>query len=122
MDTRTKIVDAVRLAEIAAEVRRAGGRLRIVHGYFDVLIAPQVRRLRELSGGATLVVALEDPPAPVLAARARAELVAALEPVDYVVIGDGAVLPAADEVFEESASHEESFQELVRHVHGRKSA
>ena len=122
MDTRTKIVDANRLAEIAAEVRRSGGRLRIVRGYFDVLIAPQVRRLRELSGGATLVVALDDPPEPVLPARARAELVAALDPVGFVVLAAGAALPDFGEVIDEASSHQENFQELVRHVHGRKSA
>jgi hypothetical protein len=122
VDTRTKIVDAPRLAGIAAEVRRSGGRLRIVRGYFDVLIAPQVRRLRELSDRATLVVALDDPPEPVLAARARAELVAALEPVDYVIIAGGAPLPEAGELIDESVLHAELFQELVRHVHGRKSA
>jgi hypothetical protein len=37
-----------------------------------------------------LVVEITNPPRPLLAARARAELVAALGMVDYVVIADGA--------------------------------
>lgn len=122
MDTRSKIVDRGRLAEIAAGIRARGGRIRIVRGPFDVLLATHVRRLRALAdGGATLVVEIGEPPQPLLAARARAELVAALEPVDYVVLGRGEAGPG-DEIVEEGADHERAFRELVRHVHERRSA
>lgn len=59
-----------------------------VKGCFDPLIAAHALRLAELrclhSG---LVVVIADPPEPILPARARAELVAALSAVDFVIIG-----------------------------------
>jgi len=49
-----------------------------------------VRRLAgQREPGQALVVVVTDPPQPLLAQRARAELVAALSMVDYVVLGDG---------------------------------
>lgn len=42
------------------------------------------------TSGSRLVVEIANPPRPLLAARARAELVAALAMVDYVVLNDGA--------------------------------
>ena len=122
MDTRSKIVDSRRMAAIAGGIRARGGRIRIVRGPFDVLVAAHVRRLRGLAGGgATLVVEIEEPAEPLLTARARAELVAALDPVDYVVLGRGEA-GQGDEIVEEGADHERSFRELVRHVHERQSA
>jgi bifunctional ADP-heptose synthase (sugar kinase/adenylyltransferase) len=86
MDTRAKIIDAQRAAALAQELRAKGTSLKLITGHFDVLIAEHVRRLREIHNGAgALFVMVIDPPAPVLAARARAELVAALAMVDYVV-------------------------------------
>jgi glycerol-3-phosphate cytidylyltransferase-like family protein len=58
----------------------------LIAGYFDPLHAVHVRRLRELSkAGATLVVAIDDPPDPLLPRAARAELAASVASVDYVV-------------------------------------
>jgi bifunctional ADP-heptose synthase (sugar kinase/adenylyltransferase) len=69
----------------------AGENVQIVSGYFDPLLAAHAERLEAIKRpGARLVVALADPPDPILPARARAELVAALRCVDYVVHpGDG---------------------------------
>jgi len=61
-----------------------------VSGYFDPLLAEHVKRLRELAKpGRLLVVEVANPEAPLLPQRARAELVAALAMVDYVVLGNG---------------------------------
>jgi len=86
MDTREKIIDCQHAVALAEKLRSEGASIRVVTGYFDVLVAEHVRRLRQLSGGASkLFVAVLDPPAPVLDARARAEMAAALTVVDYVV-------------------------------------
>jgi len=86
MDTRGKIIDCERAAALAAKLRADGASITVVTGYFDVLVAGHVRRLRQVaSEAAKLFVVVLDPPAPVLAARARAEMAAALAMVDYVV-------------------------------------
>lgn len=62
-----------------------------VRGYFDPLLAEHVRRLRGCANpGQLLVVEVSEPDLPLLPQRARAELVAALSMVDYVVLGNGA--------------------------------
>jgi bifunctional ADP-heptose synthase (sugar kinase/adenylyltransferase) len=86
MDTRAKIIDCDRAAALAAELRARGSAMKLVTGYFDVLLAAHVQRLREIAHKpGTLFVLVLDPREPVLGARARAELVAALGMVDYVV-------------------------------------
>ena len=97
MDTRQKIIEPHRALALAQDLRAKG--VKIVTGYFDVLVAEHVRRLREIKNGcAVLVVVVLDPPEPVLDARARAELVAALGVVDYVV-------PAGEQAARELLSH-----------------
>jgi bifunctional ADP-heptose synthase (sugar kinase/adenylyltransferase) len=87
MDTRQKIIEPQRALALVRDLRAKG--LKVVTGYFDVIVAEHVRRLREIKNGSgTLVVVVLDPPQPVLASRARAELVAALGMVDYVVPAD----------------------------------
>lgn len=68
-------------------------------GHFDPLLAEHVRSLREhKTAGRPLIVEVTNPPKPLLHQRARAELVAALAEVDYVVLGNGtAGSPAIDE-------------------------
>ena len=83
-------------AELGAQLRRAGRRVSFANGCFDLLHAGHVRYLRAAKQqGDVLVVginsdrsvsALKGPGRPLLPAEARAELVAALEPVDYVII------------------------------------
>jgi bifunctional ADP-heptose synthase (sugar kinase/adenylyltransferase) len=112
MDTRVKIVTKVEAARLAAE----GATL--VSGYFDPLLASHARRLAALKGSAKLIVAIEDPPRPILPARARAELVAGLRAVDFVVEGlDG--LRADVRLEQEDLQR---FEGLVAHVHERQGA
>jgi len=79
-----------------AEDRRAGRSVAFANGCFDVLHVGHVRYLEGAAAeGDRLIVAINDdqsvramkgPNRPVLAAADRAELVAALRAVDYVVI------------------------------------
>ena len=96
MDTRAKIISLEQAAGIAALLRAEGRRLILVDGCFDILQAGHARTLARLrSNGAALVVAVyEDATVaqilgrnrPVLGEQARAQLVAALAAVDYVII------------------------------------
>lgn len=88
MDTRSKILTR-------AEAARLPGPVALVTGYFDVLRAENVRelqRVRDHTPGRSLIVAVVTHPGEVLAAEARAELVAALRMVDYVVTADHATV------------------------------
>jgi hypothetical protein len=118
VDTRTKVLGLEAAREAAARARREGKRVRLVTGYFDPLVAEHARNL-EAGEGAVLFAVVADPPQPILPAPARAELVAALRNVDYVVPG-GAV--EADETLHREADDERLTRELIRHVHGRQSA
>ena len=61
-----------------------------VAGFFDPLLAEHVRELRKCAApDRILVVEVTNPPKPLLPQKARAELVAALAMVDYVVMGNG---------------------------------
>jgi rfaE bifunctional protein nucleotidyltransferase chain/domain len=84
--------------ELGIELRRAGRRISFANGCFDVLHAGHVRYLQaaKLRGDVLVVginadrsvAALKGLGRPLLPAEARAELVAALESVDYVIIFD----------------------------------
>ncbi len=120
MDSRTKILDASGAAAAADRARRAGKTVKLVSGTFDPLLAAHARRLRMIArDGAVLFVAVLDPPRPLLPGRARAELVAALEVVDYVVLGD--VPLAADEVYRDQAGDARRTEDLIRNVQTRQS-
>jgi bifunctional ADP-heptose synthase (sugar kinase/adenylyltransferase) len=85
LDTRTKIVP---LYDI--EARLEGRAASWISGHFDPLLAEHVRRLAQArEPGRLLVIQVTDPAQPLLAQRARAELVAALSMVDFVVLGIG---------------------------------
>jgi bifunctional ADP-heptose synthase (sugar kinase/adenylyltransferase) len=105
MDTRGKIVGSAEAA------RRAAEGATVVSGYFDPLVASHARRLAELKRG-TLIVAIENPKRPILTARARAELVASLRAVDYVVEERGGL--RVDVRLEDEDARR--FDELVAHV------
>jgi rfaE bifunctional protein nucleotidyltransferase chain/domain len=91
-----QIIPREATAELGEQLRRAGRRVSFANGCFDVLHAGHVRYLQAAKQqGDVLVVginsdrsvsALKGPGRPLLSASARAELVAALEPVDYVII------------------------------------
>jgi glycerol-3-phosphate cytidylyltransferase-like family protein len=108
LDTRSKIISAgdLPLAEYA-----------VVSGYFDPLLVSHVRRLLEIRKSHEGVVAvIQNSTRPVLPARARAELVAALDCVDYVLVGE---MPRGGVVYHEEKADEERFAELSGHVKRR---
>jgi bifunctional ADP-heptose synthase (sugar kinase/adenylyltransferase) len=110
VDTRTKIVPAEEAA------RLAGQGATIVTGIFDPLLAAHAEQLRELKlEGRPLVVAIADPENPILPARARAELVAGLEVVDFVVESQDGL--TAKVRLEED--HTRKLEDLIEHVHAR---
>lgn len=96
MNTRTKILSLEQLRSQLEEHRRRSQRMVLANGCFDVLHAGHVRYLQGARAeGDLLVVAinsdastarLKGPGRPFLDEQARAQLVAALACVDYVVI------------------------------------
>jgi glycerol-3-phosphate cytidylyltransferase-like family protein len=81
MDTRTKISRTC--------LSLSHPKVKLVTGHFDPLLPEHARRLQDLSApDQLLIVVVTNPPNPLLSQTARAELVAALSVVDYVVIGE----------------------------------
>jgi len=86
------------LSALGKRLRAQGGRIVFANGCFDLLHVGHVRYLQAAKEqGDVLVVgvnsdgavtALKGEGRPLLPAEARAELVAALEPVDYVAVFD----------------------------------
>jgi cytidyltransferase-like protein len=114
LDTRIKLVDLDRALAGA-------GRTAIVTGYFDPLTAAHARRLREIQSQADRLIAIVlDPPEPLLDSRARAELVAALECVDYVVTGG--VDTARTDIFHEELADLKHRSDLIARVRARHGA
>lgn len=126
LDTRRKIV--------APEAISRSQPIVLVSGFFNPLLASHASRLETLRrDGWRLAVLLSDPPDPVLPLQARAELVAALRAVDYVVVADGAatdhnseseiilrVQPA--EIVREQEADQRRTRELIAYVHARQPA
>ena len=91
-----RVVSEDELVELAAADRRAGRTLAFANGCFDLLHVGHVRYLEGARREADrLIVALNDdasvealkgPGHPIMPAEARAELIAALRAVDYVVV------------------------------------
>jgi bifunctional ADP-heptose synthase (sugar kinase/adenylyltransferase) len=108
LDTRSKIVPPEQARQQLGDKSACW-----VTGHFDPLLAEHVRRLSEhVARGRLLVVEITNPARPLLPQRARAELVAALSMVDYVVLGNGtANTPAID------ASVTQRFMENVLRRH-----
>lgn len=94
-----RVVTAAELEAIVAGLRAAGRTVALANGHFDLLHVGHLRYLRAAAATAdVLVVALNDDESvarlkgagrPLVPAAERAELVAALEPVDYVTIFSG---------------------------------
>jgi rfaE bifunctional protein nucleotidyltransferase chain/domain len=92
----SKIVSRERLRELLAEHKRAGAKVVFANGCFDTLHVGHVRYLEGARReGDILAVAvnsdssvchLKGPGRPILLESARADLVAALRAVDYVVL------------------------------------
>lgn len=91
-----RVVTEAQLVELVAADRRAGRTVAFANGCFDLLHVGHVRYLEGARREADrLIVAVNDddsvrelkgPGRPILPADARAELVAALRPTDYVVV------------------------------------
>jgi bifunctional ADP-heptose synthase (sugar kinase/adenylyltransferase) len=109
LDTRSKIISYQQ-----ARQRFQDQPCQWVTGHFDPLLAEHVTRLRQnLTPGRLLVVEVTNPAQPLLPQRARAELVAALAMVDYVVLRNDDSTPAA----EEDSSITERFIKRVQRRH-----
>ena len=95
-ESQTKIVTREQLRELVAEWRRAGHRVTLANGCFDLLHVGHVRYLeaaKKLGGRLVLAVnsdesvrALKGAGRPLMPASERAEILAALAAVDAVVI------------------------------------
>ena len=104
-------------------------QLTVLIGHFDPLTASHARRINELKQTrGRLIAIVSDPPHPILKLRARTELVAALEAIDYVIpVQDNtateilAVLRPG-EVIQEEAADLDRTRALVAHVHQRQIA
>lgn len=93
-----EILGAEELARRIAELKAAGRRVAFANGHFDLLHVGHLRYLQAARAeGDALVVAvngdpsvarLKGPGRPIVPAAERAELLAALNPVDFVVIFD----------------------------------
>lgn len=93
------VIGEAELAERVAADRQAGHSIAFANGCFDLLHVGHARYVEGASReGDRLIVAINDddsvralkgPGRPILAAQARAELVAALRGVDYVVVFSG---------------------------------
>lgn len=93
-----RIVDRTTIAEVVDRARKAGARVVLANGCFDILHAGHVRYLAGARAlGDLLVVgvnsdrqvsALKGPGRPIMPEADRAEIVASLEAVDFVTIFD----------------------------------
>jgi rfaE bifunctional protein nucleotidyltransferase chain/domain len=87
------VLDLERLQAELGRARQRGARIVLTNGIFDLLHVGHLRYLRQarLAGDILIVgvnadAAVSKPGRPLVPHDERAELVAALEPVDYVVI------------------------------------
>ena len=118
MDTRDKIVDIARATEIA----RSGAT--VVSGYFDPLISSMAERLALIKqaalkqNGRSLLVLIRTPENAILPVRARAQLVAGLQVVDFVCAEESGITPSLDL----DRTHAQQLAQLIAHVHARQQA
>ncbi len=124
VDTRNKILNT-------AELRRVAGPVALATGYFDVLREEHVRELeglggQESGGSPRLIVAVLPLEGALLEQGARAELVASLRVVDYVIAASSSEV---EELIQElqpqrvarlEAGHMRLAQELRKRVHSRR--
>ena len=129
MDSRSKILSPAGALEVVLPLRAAGRSLAVVTGYFDPVLAEHARRLRTAKGDAHLLMAvITSPDQPILPARARAELVAALAVVDYVVLPEKEELDDflrqfdAARIERQESDHQRLTLDLTEHVRSRQHA
>jgi hypothetical protein len=123
MDTRRKIICREAAIEVARRVKKEGRRLTVVTGYFDVLQAAQIRHLTEVRNGTRegiLMIVLLPGTESLLPVHARAELLAGLSMIDYVLIDgkEDQLLErlGANEVIARQTDDEEQTRLLIEHV------
>ena len=99
------VVDPAALRSALAPLRARGTRIALTNGVFDLLHVGHLRYLRQARSHADVLVVgvnadavVGKPGRPLVPQAERAELVAALEPVDYVVIFS---TPTADSLLRE---------------------
>lgn len=90
----------------------------VVSGWFDPLLAVHAERLDEIPDQFAVAVQIVNPPDPLLPARARAELVAALRRVDLVILDEVQLQTPALRLEVEEAELRAAF---LAHVHERQS-
>lgn len=93
-----RVLELDELRRILDEHRRRGSTVAFANGHFDLLHVGHLRYLRDAAeqgdvlvvglNGDRSVAALKGEGRPVVPASERAELLAALEPVDFVIIFD----------------------------------
>lgn len=124
MDTRSKILTP-------AAARRIAVPVTVVTGFFDVLRAEHARELtkaRRAGSGHPLLVVVLPLDGALLGQRARAELVAGLRMVDYVVAADREEVSALidslkpAQVIQLESADARRARQLIQHVHHRQSA
>jgi rfaE bifunctional protein nucleotidyltransferase chain/domain len=99
------VLDAAAVRAELAPLRARGTRVALTNGVFDLLHVGHLRYLRQARGQADVLVVgvnadavVGKPGRPLVPQAERAELVAALEPVDYVVVFS---TPTADSLLRE---------------------
>jgi hypothetical protein len=107
VDTREKILSP----EAAEELLCSRPGARVVTGYFDPLLSVHARRLAEL--GDKLLVVVRRSPGDLLPYSARAELVASLSSVEFVLPEDCLALIPPDRRINEEDADRRRTAELV---------
>ena len=124
VDTRAKIITVEEAGRIAAS-----SAPRVATGCFNPLRTEHARKLAKAASGngRPLLVIVRQPDSPLLDLRARAELVAALSVVDYVVPIETAQAPEwldrvpRSERLELETVDESLTRDLIERVRGRHS-
>ncbi len=94
-----RVVEQAEMSQIAANLRENGRTLALANGHFDLLHVGHLRYLRDAARQADRllvainndlsVASLKGDGRPLVTASERAELLSALEPVDFVLVFDG---------------------------------
>jgi hypothetical protein len=113
VDTREKILSR----EAATQLLRSRPGARVVAGYFDPLLAEHARRLREI--GDHLLVAVRRSDDCLMPERARAEMVASLACVEFVIPEDCLSVLDPQSLVNEEHSDLRRRTEFAEHVRRR---